>query len=255
MKTLFQRLLRRENFVALLLVATAFISVLEIPQKFGVSETKLLLLMVGFLAIESLIVKIEYLESIEACAKRMEQIIVSHPNAVILQPRTALPLFPERIEGVKNVFVFAMSANALVMQYSRDIESALKAGTNFRFLIVSPDNPALQAAHLSSPTLSDLETQIRWINDTLIMLKVIAQIKAKGRLEVRLFQGLPTGSLIAYDVDRDTGWIQVESHIYKQAPASRPIFILSARSKNEWFNFYRKTIVELWSESQELSLL
>jgi hypothetical protein len=45
MRALPKLVFRRENLVALLLVAAAIVSVFEIPQSLGVSETKLLLVL------------------------------------------------------------------------------------------------------------------------------------------------------------------------------------------------------------------
>ena len=252
MKLLFQRLFRRDNIIVLILVIAAALSIFDIPQTIGVSETKIILIMLGFLAIDSLLEKIGYLETIDSRTKRIEHVIISHPNAVALQTRQVLQIFSERILGVKNVFIFAISANALVMQNTRTIEKARRTGTNFRFLLLSPDNPALKSAFLSSPSSSDFDTQVQWINDTVKTLKTIAQTKAKGKLELRLFQGLPTTSLIGYDADHDTGWIQVEPHVYRQAPASRPLFIVQASSRSEWFDFYREMITELWEDGEEV---
>ena len=254
MKLLFQRLFRRDNIIVLILVIAATLSIFEIPQQFGVSETKIILIMLGFLAIDSLLEKIGYLETIDTRTKRIEHIIISHPNAVALQTRQVLQPFSERILGVKNVFIFAISANALVMQNTRIIENARRTGTNFRFLLASPDNPALRAASLSSPSSANIDTQVQWINDTVKTLKTMAKTKARGKLELRLYQGVPTTSLIGYDPRRDTGWIQVEPHVYRQAPASRPLFIVQASSRSEWFDFYRDMIAELWEDGQEVAL-
>ncbi|MCL4299775.1 MAG: hypothetical protein KJ077_28830 [Anaerolineae bacterium] len=252
--SLISRLFRRENLVALLLIAAAIISVFGIPQHFGISELTVVVILVGFLALDSLIEKVGYLEEIESRVRGLEASVLAHPNMILLQRREALRSFPERVKGVRNIYILSLSANTLVMQNSDVIRNALETGTNFRFLLMSPKSAAIHAAELSSPTSANTDTQIRWIEDTIEMLRQVTQKRTKGRIEVHLFDCLPTASIVGYDIDRDDGWLQVELHTYRKTPSSRPLFVLQANSRSEWYEFYCKVIEELWKESLEISL-
>ena len=251
MKTIMQRIWKRENLVALLLIVTAILSLFEIPQILGITETKIILIMLGFLAVDGLIEKVGYLDEAEKRIKHIENVIMPHPNSILLQNRRSLPSFLDLISGVKNVFIFAMSANNLVTNEYRTIENALIRGVNFRFVLISPDNLVLQVAPHSSPSAAALDDQVQWIQSTFEMLEKLSHIEKKGRLELRLFHGIPTTSLVAYDIEKENGWVQVEPHIYRQTPADRPLFVLQIGSKNEWIHYYRKVVAEIWAASTE----
>ena len=253
MKAFLLRIFKRENLVVLVLVVTAVLSVFEIPQHFGINETKVVLIMLGFLAIDSLVEKIGYMDEIETRVKHIEAIVAVNPNSIVLQSRRSLN-FSELIKGVNNVFVCATSANHLVPTEFTNIENALKRGVNFRFVLVSPKNPSLQAAPRSSPSSTGSDLQSRWIEDTIEMLKKLSNINTKGKLELRLFDGIPTMSLNAYDIDRYDGYIQVEPHVYKKSPTDRPLFLLQIRNKSEWCEYYRKVVKDIWEDSSEYSL-
>lgn len=254
MKFFLKRLFRRENVVTLLLVVTAVLAIFELPQKVGLNEIQIILIMLGFLAVDALIEKLGYLEGIETSTKTIENIIVPYPNSVVLRHRRDLLPFSQRVEGKRDVFVFAISANSLLSQNSRAIQNALTKGTNFRFLLVSPDNPSLEAASHSSPSAASVETQVQWIQHSVEMLRHISQDNTKGKLELRYFSGIPTTSLIAYDADTDNGSIQVEPHAFRQTPADRPLFNLQLQSKNEWYSYYKEVIEDLWDTSTPISL-
>ena len=256
MKIFLSRLFKRENLVALVLVATAIISIFEIPQRFGVSDSKVILILIGFLAIDSLIEKIGYLDDIEKRLTKFESLAFPYPNSIaIVNRNTIVPPFQERVLHAKSVFIFAMSANTLLMQYSRDIEKALRQGTKIRFVLVAPDNPSISSLVASSPTSSNEETQISWIHHTVDMLREMRSRNNKVKLELRFFHGLPSESLIGYDVENESGYIQVEQIVHRQTPASRPLYLLRANSNREWFNYYRSVIEEIWTDSKEVSLL
>jgi len=249
-----KQIFRRENIINVLIIAAAVVTVFEVPQSVGVGEEKILLALLGLLALDGLIEKTAYLERIEEGLKSIRNIVSANPNAVSLTSRDALPPFSESVSGANNVFVFAISAHSLVGQHYTVILNALKEGTHFRFVLVSPDNQALEAAPLASASSTDTEIQVRWIYDTLNVLGRLAQNDTRGTLEVKLFKGIPTTSLIAYDTDRQHGWFQIDPHYHRRTPLSRPTFTLKASSGSEWFKYYQELIEDVWNDSVEFDL-
>jgi hypothetical protein len=184
---------------------------------------------------------------------RIETLVRAHPDAVMLQPRTELPPFVESIKGVRDVFVLAISANELTQQYSREIESALKAGTNFRSALLFPDNSGvIEALTACSPSEATTDVQIGWIRSSIAILSRLAESPTQGKLEVGLYRGLPTMSMVAYDIDLEGGCIQIEPHAFRLAPMSRPAFLLRANGKSQCFDCYKKVARDLWDSSDKI---
>lgn len=254
MKKLSRRIFKRENIVVLLLIITALLSLFEIPQKYGIDEIKVVLAMLGLLAIDSLIEKIGYFEEINSRLIKIERIVAPHPNTILLKTRENLDSFSERISEVDNIFVLAISANNLITNEYSTILQGLKKGTNFKFVLLSPDNPGLQAVSDSSPSSSEISAQKEWIERSIDMISNLAKEEVKGTIELRLFNGLPTTSLLAYDFEIDSGWIQVEPHLYKRSPTHRPLYTLNVNSKSPWIDYYRELIDDVWKFSSEYKL-
>lgn len=251
-KNIYEKILKRENAIALFVFAAAVLSFFGIPQKwFEIDDIQIILIIFGFLALDSLLEKVGFLSSIDNRTKKIEEVIQPNNDLVLLQPREALLSFSERIKNIDEIFISAISANSLLVQEYRTIQDALRKGTNLKILLIDPDNPSLQSAYFSSASSTSINTQKQWVLNTMEMLENLSSASHKGKLQVGLFEGIPTCSIIAYDYQKDDGWIQVEPHIYKKSPVSRPHFDLYCSGKSRWLDYYKGVIDDLWDSRKE----
>ena len=248
MRKITRGLLKRENLVAVVIIVTAVLTIFEVPQNlFNLSVDKVILILLGFLALDSLIEKIGYLESIEEKISRVEQAHPKDPDNVVLKTRETIPLITERLRNVKSVIIIAISANALLSSHIHRIEKAFQEGTKFRLLLMDPESPYLGAVAMSEPAIYSAEHQAQRIIDSVrLATKLSRDGVGSGQMEVRYFRGIPTVSIIAYDVDESHGLIQVELHSFQSALTSRPLFLLGKKQNPTWYKHYSTMIDKLW---------
>jgi hypothetical protein len=128
-------------------------------------------------------------------------------------------------------------------------EQKINEGAKLQFLLLNPDSPAIDLWDTTVPIKS---TKVD-IQRTLMSLESLKQLaKAnKGYCEVRLANMFPHFSMVAYDFQKDSGFLVLENHAYKTELMQRPNIILTQMSEKRWFEFYRQQFETMWQEATE----
>lgn len=199
----------------------------------------IIIALLALLASDALSERLSVLEKIES---RLSSLSFGQP----LRARTDLPSIEERAGHASEICIIAVSAISLVTNHLSFFEKKIQDGCKIRFLLLDPNGPSLQTWDLLS-YISKTEPDIK---RTLEYLKKLVQIEqTKGKCEIRLTQVLLPFSMVAIDLQKNTGSMVVEYHIFKTAFSERPHVFLTRQNSSKWFDFYRQQFEQAWSEA------
>jgi len=170
-------------------------------------------------------------------------------GSVSLRVRTELQPIPTRAQNAKDILIIGRSL-AIILRYTEFFQERLRDGATIRAAIANPNNSAVCTA--MSPLLeTSLEGFAGDLRSSLGLLKRIAQgAQAKGKLEVRFIEFVPTLSLTAIDTQLSTGHIVVELLPYQVSPPSRPHLIFRATENPSWFVYFRDVAERIWRDAK-----
>lgn len=164
----------------------------------------------------------------------------------ILRNRKYLPSFESQTRTANEINVVAVSGTTLFFSNLGAFEKRIKEGCKLRVILLNPGSNALEAWEMISKT----PTTASDIDSVLQILKGLMQLEsAEGTCEVRLSEALLPFSMVAVDMERETGEMVVEYHTYRTALEVRPHFHLTAHESQDWFRFYVQQFEQIWSES------
>ena len=125
-------------------------------------------------------------------------------------------------------------------------------------VLLDPDSNAVAAhAEQSHAKESDQPEEVirMHIHSTIAALNPFLNPKkaAPGSIEVRFSLMFAPYSMFAVDLEKDTGVIVVEFHIYRTDLDTRPHVVLDRRHQAYWFDFYRDQFRRIWEDSRPIS--
>ena len=74
-------------------------------------------------------------------------------------------------------------------------------------------------------------------------------------LQIRVFNYVPTLSLVMVDGHLPNGHIVVEMVPYQIAPTSRPLLYITAKDHPVWFAYFRNVCKSIWDDAEDASFL
>lgn len=197
--------------------------------------------LLGLLAIDALIERLDILERIDA---KLNRITVNQP---LLRKRLDLPPVGERAINASEICIVAVAATTLATYHLNFFERKIRDGCRIRIVLLNPDVPSLQTWNLQSKMPRTEE----FIRTTLATLRELVEMnKIKGKCEVRLLDVFLPFSMFAVDLQKISGSMIVEYHVYKDTPEERPHIFFTSQNDPFWFNFYRQQFEQAWAEAK-----
>lgn len=87
-----------------------------------------------------------------------------------------------------------------------------------------------------------------------IIERIRAQVSNTDLFEVRVFNYVPTLSLVMIDGYLPTGRITVEMYLYQTDPGQRPHLLVTARDHPDWYNYFRDVGEAVWQDAKPVLL-
>lgn len=195
--------------------------------------------LLGLLAFDALTERLNVLEKIEA------KLDYSSRESALKSRQEYIPL-PERAEHAMEICILAISATTITAPNLGFYQNKLKSGCGIRVILLDPDSPSLEIWALQNKSTST-DLDIRSALETFRWL--IQMSDAKGVCQLRLAEVFPPFSMVATDLQKDTGEIIVEFYTYKSALDDRPHVALNAVDDPYWYNHYKQQFEQMWANA------
>jgi hypothetical protein len=197
--------------------------------------------LLGLLAVDSLVERSNILERIE---KRLNNLSAIQT----LQPRANIPKPIENGQHATEIIILGVHIMTAFTPYIGFYEERLRAGCRIRFILIDPGSSAIENFNLlkgHSKTRSHIEVTLGLIQE------LNNKVDPRNKCEVRLASVLMPYSIFAVDINSACGSMIVEYQSYRVSIDDRPHVQLTVRESPYWFDYYRRQLESIWSESAE----
>jgi len=242
-----------------ILISVAGICVASILAYFGIKDSNTqqalnaILTLLGTLSVVQLISSAESLKTRKLVEHIKNDIrSASHDSGPPLKLRADIVSLQERAKDAKDILIIAKTA-VIVMRQTEFFVERLRKGTTIRLAVANPENAELMEILGNQPDmgkdaiLADLQglaAMVRRIN---------SKTDNSGRIIIRVFNHIPTMSLVMIDGILATGQINVEILPYKVSPYLRPCLNITVKENPIWYGYFHERCESIWQESNEAS--
>jgi len=245
-----RKLFKRENILVLSLLFVALLSIVGVPQSLGITSEQILLLLIGVLALDTLIERLGYLDRIETQITELNNKLEPQIKIdMIFRPREELGSFEDCLVDGENIWVASGTLKSFLHHYANQIQKAAKSGKRFRFLIINPDNHTVLSSIAKGTLLEDNLTFLKSeAQESLSILKMIESKAPKGNVEIRLADFAPLNMYRIVDSEKDRGEMVIEHFGYKISTSERRHFIVKKKIDPETYSFYLVQFENMWND-------
>jgi hypothetical protein len=192
-------------------------------------------------------VKAELADVVDTDAKRLG-IVEIYESRTRKADRVKLP---DVIRQARSEIIFVgLGFYTIINEYRTYLEDAISRGCTLRFLIFNLPGPSAQLLN-ASLSAGDL------IDNLAGAFKSVLAFSAKhaptGKVDLRLFDVVPTFGCIAIDRDDGDGFLLVELNCYSSSGDQCPGFKLERKPNGLFYN-YNRQITMLWESAAALQV-
>lgn len=221
--------------------ATAVLSAQLGFLKFSAAEQIVIGLM-ALIAIDSLVERLGILARIEESIKLVCGAPSLRRRSEIIHPVT-------QAASASTIDVLAVSGISLFAQNQGFYLRKLREGARMRVILLDPNSPALPT-HAYQAGQSTIVIQ-RHIESTLSAIRPLLNHEG-AQIEVRLGPCFAPFSMVGTDLNKESGRIVVEFHVYRAELDQRPHVLFEAHNEAFWYGFFRDQFETAWAVSTPL---
>jgi hypothetical protein len=252
MGTIIRKLLTPRNLIPSVIILLAFVSAAGPKQIFGFDRDQIVLALLGLLAIDALVERLEHLERIEGEISDVKGLLSPKISAeVFFKDRASMPDLDERMKGAREICISGLSLMTIGTTHLSIFKRKWAEGCQFKFLLVNPES---EAAKIAANTPLEALTPDRFvlqIQTSLAGLKdLLLESPMGGKAEIRLLNTVPPFSSLIIDGTQPYGVIQVQLYVYRCPLGQYPIFEIHRVRDWRWYDRFYKAFQELWDEAE-----
>ena len=236
------------NLAPILIILGAVIGSLGItPFGLQFNNEQIILALLGFLAIDSLVERLDLLSEIEESVKSIHNALSRNVNAsAFFKKGSDFPRMEQLIKEARNEIWIAGITLESTMAITGELVERLVDGCNIRILALNP-------------TGKNFETAAEYFNinpeyapDRIIshLRNIHGRLKQpnQGTFEIRIIDAIfPTGYLII-DPNNQNGWMNVRLYLYGRGVKNAPLFSLKKSESPDWFEAYLGQYMRAWDQ-------
>ncbi len=164
-----------------------------------------------------------------------------------------IPDLESRLNEATSIAITGMTLMRTSISLWPTFKQRLEADAHLRFLIIDPDDQAVDVAANRFDKFQDPEKLKQEIKQALGNFEtLITQKKTNNVPQIRLFPGVPPYGIWLIDADTPTAEIWVEVYSFRDGPD--PTFHLIAERDGEWFDFFQRQVEIMWAVSHPWEL-
>jgi hypothetical protein len=195
MNRVIRSLFRRENVLVVLLVIGAFLGVIGVPQKIGITADQILLALLAVLALDTLIERLGYLDRIENLLKE-NQVLLGQTEELVrreiegkIRPSDFLStdraIDEEFFASASRVILTGITLQSRIRQLTHILEQRLRAGAAIQLALLEPSDSNLHQMVARGWGDASPEYYRNTINGSVARLDIIARnAQGKGQMEI-----------------------------------------------------------------------
>ena len=246
------RLVSLRNVAPIVIIAVAVMGSTGV-RPFGVEVTsdQIIMALLAFLAIDSLVERLEILTNIERGIQSALR---------LLSPRTSIEAFFKRrrdyprmeqliSEARQEIWIsgFNLSGTAAL---SASLRRRLEEGCRIRFMAHDPTGDAFPASAKYYVSAKDPELAFQRIATSLTALKSLLGEENSSLFEVRVLDRVfPTGYFVI-DPNTTHARMIIQSHLYQTQTDESPLFDVSKTESPHWFAVYLNQFELAWKDAK-----
>lgn len=248
-----RKLLSLRNLAPLIVIIGAIVGSFGLTP-FGIqfSTDQIILALLAFLAIDALVERLDLLAGIEQGVQTIRKMLTPKVKAdIFLKKRKNFPRMEKLINEARNeIWVAGVTLDTMVT-IAGTFESKMKQGCNLRFLALTPNGEALQAAAKYYAVSHDFTTTR--IRSNLIALASRLKSSEKSSVEIRVLDRVfPTGYFII-DPNSHKAQMIVQLYLYHIDAEEAPLFELSKTDDEQWFSIYMRQYEKAWDDAKVIT--
>jgi len=260
-KSFFKRLFSSKNIIVLVAIVAAIFAIpnwgtTQLEKYLGITEQKIVLILLGLIALDGIIERVGLLENIES---RLRSVAEKLPeNTLTFRKRGQLPDLNDRIEATRELLLSGLTFGQI---YNRGNELAqlLKEGCNIRILAVQPDSQAISYVANIDPNIASFPNPhkalaIRIDEHLQSIYRICSgEIYPKmGTIEIRTLDYVPPFVLFGVDCNvksKSIGSLKVE--LLAHAPSSERPHVVLSDPDDQWYRFFLNQFERFWDQGGE----
>ncbi len=250
MNEFLKRLFSLKNAVPLLIIVFAFASTF-LQNPFGLQRDQIIIALLAFLAIDSLIERLEMLHSMEQDINRVKDLAETQLlRGSVIKSRTECPPFEHVIEEAKKEILIGGINLAISATKTGLLRKKAEEGVRIRFLAINPkDDSRGEIANYFGYHEQEMVARIRANLYTLHTHLVQSFPKT---VELRTISHRLANGYFIVDPHTDKGQMTITAYLYK-SPDSHfsPVLFLTKSAIPYWFEKYLDDFSKLWNDASE----
>jgi len=244
-------LFRAENIPLIIafIMSLGFILYDLLQPQFSDAGTTIIIVILGTLSFGLLAERLGYFERIEKTLSLLQD-----KDNKFLKIPVSWVAFEKYCESAKEIIISGGSLAALVGRYRTLFQSMASNGTEFKFILLNPNNPALSAIAKWADAPPDRFQ--KEIEVTLAHLKELIDTCGPN-IQVRLNNTIPALSVMAFNSREQDGIIHIDLLLYKSSPSRRLYFELTRSpydiANEQSYQIFLEQLEKQWSEAEPWS--
>jgi hypothetical protein len=248
----------RRNALSIVTVVIGIVSLCGVPQKLGLTSEQVIMGLLSFVALESIIINIDYLEHLRDAAEEVRGKVVRPGLDALFRPRSGRFDLGEAVQDAREVLVCGVSLESMVMSQASLFAQLARQRCRIRFVTADPEARLLDGIDANMANYVGGEVVRGNVRAGLARLASLYQGLSdaqRTRMEVRTYVGIPYYSAVRILRRGETGdTIWTSFYTYGGATGERRGILIDSRSSPQTFAFYRDSLDRLWASSEEVDL-
>jgi len=248
LKSLLRRLASPRNMLPLVIIIGAVVGVFDISF-FGVrvESEQIIMALLGFLAIDALIERLDILANIEQGIRTISRTISpSATSDAFFRSRDFHKVENLIREANNEIWVYGVTLDGLVtLAYL--LEDKLKEGCKVRILAPDPNGSAILETAYYFGSRRDL-IAMRLKNNLDILSYRLKRV-ANCSLEINVLNRVFTTGYVITNPNNIKGTLLIQHYMYWTGIKAAPTFELSNRHDRQWYPVYLSQFAKAWEDS------
>jgi hypothetical protein len=248
-----KRLFTLRNLAPMLIILGAIIGSLGLSP-FGIQFTneQIILALLAFLAIDSLVERLDLLSDIEEGIKHIRNAVTAKVNATMFFKKGVdFPRMEQLIKDArKDIWIAGVTLES-TMAISGDLVEKMEDGCSIRILALNPRGKNFRVAseyfNVNPEYAPDrIEAHLRNIYSRLAQSK-------NGSFEIRIIDTIVSTGYLIIDHESQNGWMNVRLYLYGWGAKNAPLFALRKSEDPVWFEIYLTQYKKAWEDATQFS--
>lgn len=229
------------------------------PFNIQYSDTQLIVVLMGLLAIDAVVERTEILRTTESMVRQIHhRVVVGDNSGITFATRLDQERLPELLATAKkSIWIVGPSLDSIV-DCQRTLAEQLRAGREVRILMVEPTDDLVEwyGKHVVGPTYAfDSPEDRRRAKDRIVenrdRLLKLGEVNSK-KFSMRVLDRILWFGYIIIDAGHHDGRMDVQLYMYKTPADQAPILRFDSESSQRWYGLFFEQYKLYWDSAKKI---